>query len=660
MEWVQITTAGILSHLPTDVSSRYTTWLASNPDRAGRLAEITANTIREFRDAIKSVPANSWHVDETYLPQSAVRHCENIIIFTLCMEMGIPIDTAGISAFTSANIYLRQIPYGRMKMIDQDEIGLGSPSYAVPEASAGRALPSMALVFFLCVARTMGGWIETGRYLSDTEIATTFTPSAYSITTATLFGHLQGINAAIAAAASSENIVLKYAATEIRGPTNQYSDAPNLTIVAGESAPWPADSQGGYLYLSGGRNSMGTYSPVVIENSDLYAPSLTAPLNRELNIFGYMRQLAGYTAGAVRVSGGIGLSGSLGGNLYLSGGPGASTGSVYISGANIFTGPLTPDSITLNGETRTTWPGSGTADASAWSSYAATTTVDFATNAIQRVTEIVAPEGAFRPTIDLVNMRVMNNASWWDPDGLTNKWGNWNSDYLDGYDSTAFVLAGTTVASLNSATGALQIVAGSNVTVEVVGTNLTINASASGGGSVTNLGDLADVNLSGANEDDVLGFDGTNWTPRAQTGGGITNGQTGVTLAGTFTGAHSGDGTSLANVADTTARESAAALGDGIHPRSVALVTNGTAYLYPASNAWWRVNCTTNPLTNWSIDTSTVTAGDTVALGVEIYRPSTNTWAWPPTVTNASPATNATSLHLLVLISGATNWLVNP
>lgn len=139
-------------------------------------------------------------------------------------------------------------------------------------------------------------------------------------------------------------------------------------------------------------------------------------------------------------------------------------------------------------------------------------------------------------------------------------------------------------------------------------------------------------------------------------GGGITNGQTGVTLAGTF----SGYGSGLTNVADSTARASITAMGDAIHSRILATVTNGTATLWASSSAWYRVNCDTNALTNWVIDTTGVSAGDTVAMAVEIYRPNANTWAWMPGVTNASPATNATTLNFFVLISGATNWLVNP
>lgn len=156
--------------------------------------------------------------------------------------------------------------------------------------------------------------------------------------------------------------------------------------------------------------------------------------------------------------------------------------------------------------------------------------------------------------------------------------------------------------------------------------------------------------------DPATGTLGLNTNDASASGGGITNGQTGVTLAGTF----SGYGSGLTNVADSTARASITAMGDAIHSRILATVTNGTATLWASSSAWYRVNCDTNALTNWVIDTTGVSAGDTVAMAVEIYRPNANTWAWMPGVTNASPATNATTLNFFVLISGATNWLVNP
>ena len=198
MEWVELTIETVLAHLPTDVKARYQAWIENNPGKENRLEEITANTLREFRDAIKSVPANSWHPDENFIPQSAVRHAENVIVFTLAMEMGLPITTAGTHAVTAANIYLRQIPYGRIKMRAEGQAAEGTPSYKIPTERKNRTLPMVALFFFLLISRAaLGGWIDTGRNPYDTDVSVTFIPSEYSITTSSLFAHLQGINTAL-------------------------------------------------------------------------------------------------------------------------------------------------------------------------------------------------------------------------------------------------------------------------------------------------------------------------------------------------------------------------------------------------------------------------------------------------------------------------------
>jgi hypothetical protein len=198
MLWTEVTTSTVLAHMPTDVLTRYNAWLVSYPDRAARLATITANTIREFRDALKSNQANIVHATETYLPQSCIRHCENIIIFTLCMEMGLNMDTAGQSARVAADVFLRQIPYGRWNTTTEDDADQPGPSYKVP-TTTGRALPAIVSVVLLCAARAFGGWIATDATITDTAIYPSYVPAGYSITAGTLYGHLHGIDTAISA-----------------------------------------------------------------------------------------------------------------------------------------------------------------------------------------------------------------------------------------------------------------------------------------------------------------------------------------------------------------------------------------------------------------------------------------------------------------------------
>ena len=141
MIWVEVTSEDVLANMPTDVREHYDEWLVAHPDKSDRLAALTANALREFRDALKSNHANQVDPREPYLPQSAIRHCENIIIFTLAMEMGLELSGAANSARTSADVFLRQIPFGRWKTTT-DVQSTPTPRWVVPEWSLydGRVL----------------------------------------------------------------------------------------------------------------------------------------------------------------------------------------------------------------------------------------------------------------------------------------------------------------------------------------------------------------------------------------------------------------------------------------------------------------------------------------------------------------------------------------
>ena len=144
MQWVEVTVEQVHDNLPTDVKARHAAWLADNPEKEGRLATITENTIKEFRYAIQSAYANLLDPRETYLPQSAVRHCESIIVFVLCMEMGLELSTAANSARNAADIYLRGIPFHRFKFTSELAVG-PQPRWTVPARIPGgsRTLPDL-------------------------------------------------------------------------------------------------------------------------------------------------------------------------------------------------------------------------------------------------------------------------------------------------------------------------------------------------------------------------------------------------------------------------------------------------------------------------------------------------------------------------------------
>jgi hypothetical protein len=195
VDWIILDAVTVAAHLPADLAAAYTTWLAANPDKSGRLGEIVANTLAEVRDNIRSNPANTLDADATKIPQSCVRHAENIIFFQLAMEMGLDIDTEGNQSMTRADIFLRQISFKRFTTSGGEAAASPSPSYAVPDRPASPALPLLLVLALLLVSPAHAGWVANPRRASvDTEIQVTLAPRAYTNTTITLFGHLQGID----------------------------------------------------------------------------------------------------------------------------------------------------------------------------------------------------------------------------------------------------------------------------------------------------------------------------------------------------------------------------------------------------------------------------------------------------------------------------------
>jgi len=262
MIWVEITLADVIAHLPTDIKIHYEQWLVAYPEKADRLVTLTDNTIREFRDAIKSNPANVVDPRETYLPQSAVRHCESIIIFNLAMEMGVVIDSSGNSARTSADVFLRQIPYGRWNTTTEGDESLPSPHFTVPERTdfGSRALPLIAALM-LFVSPAFAGWIKPGSTMYDTSLIVTYAPTAYTNISTTLYGHLFGINAGLASlyqhVGSPDLLGTGYVlrtGSSMTGPLNlsqiRGTDHLPLIIEAGNGISAPP-----HLYLRAGTNS---------------------------------------------------------------------------------------------------------------------------------------------------------------------------------------------------------------------------------------------------------------------------------------------------------------------------------------------------------------------------------------------------------------------
>jgi hypothetical protein len=194
MEWVKVTTESVRSHMAVELIEAYDKWIVAYPEKAGRLEEIVSNVRTEFRDAIKSVPRNRLNEDPETLPVSAVRHCENICMYEMAMEVGVQITQDGRTLLTNAQIYLRQIPYGRYRFYeDEEDTGIPLPSCNVPDRSSGRALGNLVALLlgvFLWCLPARAAWIKPG---NETE----YVPVNYDITEQSLGGHLAGIDGAI-------------------------------------------------------------------------------------------------------------------------------------------------------------------------------------------------------------------------------------------------------------------------------------------------------------------------------------------------------------------------------------------------------------------------------------------------------------------------------
>ena len=130
MPWPTITSDSILTALSPGLAADYQQWLVANPDKVGRLDEIIAMVVDEFRAALESNPETVMDTTEGTLPPSCLRHASNIIIFQLKGEMEQTLTEAENAAAIRADVFLRgiwmeSIPAGSAPLIQ-------TPSYAAP------------------------------------------------------------------------------------------------------------------------------------------------------------------------------------------------------------------------------------------------------------------------------------------------------------------------------------------------------------------------------------------------------------------------------------------------------------------------------------------------------------------------------------------------
>ncbi len=134
MDWVALNETKALADMPTALTATYETWLAANPDKASRLAQICSDIVDEFRDVIRSNPANGLNVDETTIPTSCVRAAETLLYASLRTEMGETPTTAESQAVTRAEIFKNLIAYGHFTTGTDDGVNRRrtTPAYFVP------------------------------------------------------------------------------------------------------------------------------------------------------------------------------------------------------------------------------------------------------------------------------------------------------------------------------------------------------------------------------------------------------------------------------------------------------------------------------------------------------------------------------------------------
>jgi len=143
VDWVAVDEDYILTAMPVSVRTLYDAWIIANPDKAGRLAEITADTVMEFRAGIQTNAVNYVDADEEKLPQSCVRHCVTLVVYTLGLELESPLvaNEAAIDAKEKAEVFLRQL-FGRSFFVTAGSEGdaEGDPSYGPAAARPVRRL----------------------------------------------------------------------------------------------------------------------------------------------------------------------------------------------------------------------------------------------------------------------------------------------------------------------------------------------------------------------------------------------------------------------------------------------------------------------------------------------------------------------------------------
>ena len=108
----------------------YLVWVEGNPSKASRLAEIVAETVVSFREAVNTQQGVVMDENPTMIPATGYRHAFNLAVFNLGMEMGVQFAPEVYSLFVQANIWLRMVQTGKLRPVAcETAAAVGSPSY---------------------------------------------------------------------------------------------------------------------------------------------------------------------------------------------------------------------------------------------------------------------------------------------------------------------------------------------------------------------------------------------------------------------------------------------------------------------------------------------------------------------------------------------------
>ena len=136
--WVALTETDVADALPTDMVTSHAAWVVANPEKEGRLGELTLEAVATCRAAVESGAPWALDSDETTVPTSGYRHMINMVIFTLAMEMTFSLPPEFDALVTRADIWLRSVQVGSISIPAGDGT-VPSPSYEPPEP-AGREM----------------------------------------------------------------------------------------------------------------------------------------------------------------------------------------------------------------------------------------------------------------------------------------------------------------------------------------------------------------------------------------------------------------------------------------------------------------------------------------------------------------------------------------